>query len=54
MAPNHYDLDAQGYPRRSLIPDAKPSRRQIPELPDQPGPSWHSYLIDLFHEGTNP
>lgn len=54
VAPNHYDLNAQGYPRRSLIPDAKPSRRQIPELPAQPGPSWHSYLIDLFHEGTNP
>lgn len=52
-SPTH-DLDAQGYPRRSLIPAAKPSRRIIPELPAQPGPSWHAYLIELFDEGTNP
>ena len=54
VAPANYDLDAQGYPRRSLIPAAKPSRRIIPELPAQPGPSWHDYLVDLFREGTNP
>lgn len=52
-SPTH-DLGADGYPRKSLIPDAKPSRRQIPELPEQPGPSWHDYLVDLFHEGPNP